>query len=82
MDKNGHISYWKKSFFKSWIVSNHLFEKSDFVESLFFAHLAVEKLIKAHWVKDNVKNIPPRTHNIRWLVEQTALKLTPDQINA
>jgi len=25
----------------------------------------LEKLLKAHWVKDNVENIPPKIH---WLV--------------
>jgi HEPN domain-containing protein len=80
MNKTDHITYWKLSAEKSWNASKHLFEKADYVESLFFAHLALEKLIKAHWVKDNVQDIPPRIHNIRRLAEDTILVLDTNQV--
>lgn len=80
MDKQYYIAYWKIAADKSWNVSKHLFEKTDYVESLFFAHLALEKLMKAHWVKDNEQNIPPRIHNIRRLAEQTGWALNTTQL--
>ncbi len=80
MDKQDYIEYWKTSSEKSWNAANHLFEKSDFVESLFFAHLTIEKMLKAHWVKDNPDNFPPRIHNLRRLAENTKLGLNPGQL--
>ena len=75
MDKQDYIEYWKTSAGKSWKAARHLFEKSDYVESLFFAHLTIEKILKAHWVKDNPSDFPPRIHNLRRLAEQTNLDL-------
>ncbi len=49
------------------------------MEALFWMHLTLEKIIKAHWVKDNVSDIPPKIHNLRKLAEQTTLSLTPVQ---
>lgn len=80
MGKEDYIEFWKESAQKSRIASIHLFEKSDYVESLFFAHLALEKIIKAHWVKDNPGDFPPRIHNLRRLLEQTSVVLTTAQL--
>lgn len=80
MDKQDYIAYWRTSSEKSWTAAIRLFEKSDYVESLFFAHLTIEKLLKAHWVKDNSDNFPPRIHNVRLLAEQTNLNLQPNQL--
>lgn len=38
----------------------------------------LEKLPKAHWVKDNHDNHPPRTHNLIKLSSQINFKLTED----
>jgi HEPN domain-containing protein len=35
-----------------------------FAQSLFWAHLSVEKLLKALWVKANLSNTPPFVHNL------------------
>jgi HEPN domain-containing protein len=69
MTKSDHILYWKSSAAKSLQAANHLFEKNDFVESLFFAHLALEKILKARWVADNDADFPPRTHNLLTLAQ-------------
>ena len=80
MDKQDYIKYWKTSSEKSWNVAQHLFEKADYVESLFFTHLTIEKILKAHWVKDNLGDFPPRIHNVRRLAEQTNLNLDSNQL--
>lgn len=80
MTKQDDIAYWKISAEKSWKASTHLFEKEDYVESLFFAHLTLEKILKAHWVRDNPADFPPRTHNLRRLSEETQLTLIPEQV--
>ena len=80
MDKQDYIDYWRISAEKSWGAAKHLFEKSDYVESLFFAHLTLEKILKAHWVNDNKGDFPPRIHNVQRLAEQTNLVLTASQM--
>ncbi len=53
-----------------------LLSDKRFVHALFFTHLALEKILKAHWVKDNTLDVPPRTHNLIYLLENTQLQLT------
>lgn len=79
MLKADHVEYWKLSVAKSRQVAQRLFETTDFVESLFFTHLALEKILKAQWVVDNVTDHPPRIHNLRALAKQTTLVLTDAQ---
>jgi len=43
--------------------------------------LVVEKLSKAHWVKDNPGDIPPRIHNILKIWQNTTLVPTTDLEN-
>jgi HEPN domain-containing protein len=47
---------------------------------LFFAHLVLEKLLKAHHVKDNAGDFSPRTHNLLLLSEQTGLSPSDEQL--
>lgn len=47
---------------------------------LFFAHLTLEKLLKAHFVKDNASDFPPKTHNLLVLISQTNLSPLPDHL--
>jgi HEPN domain-containing protein len=51
------------------------------VQALFFAHLVIEKLLKAHWVKDTNGNFPPRVHNLEFLLAQTNLLMTAEDID-
>jgi HEPN domain-containing protein len=80
MNKKDHIEYWKISAGKSLDAVRSLFEKGNYVECLFWMHLTLEKLLKAHWVKDNRSDIPPKIHNLRKLAEQTVLSLAPGQV--
>lgn len=80
MDKVEHIVYWKVTAQKDWDAVGHLFEKGDYLHALFFAHLVVEKLLKAHFVKDNEANFPPRTHNLLLLSSETNLEPTVEQL--
>jgi len=43
---------------------------------LFFSHLCLEKVLKAPWVKANEENIPPKSHNLIYLVEKSNLILS------
>ena len=79
MNKQDHVDYWRKTADSDWTASEHLFEKGDYLQSLFFPHVVLEKLLKAHLVKDNLTNSPPKIHNLEFLVQQTELELTLDE---
>ena len=79
MTKQDYIHYWTLTAEKDWDAVNSLFEKGNYVHSLFWAHLVLEKLLKAHWVKDNRDNFPPKVHNLKFLAEATNLPLTDEQ---
>ncbi len=77
MTKQEHIDYWVKTAEKDWQAIQTMYKAKAYLHSLFFAHLVLEKLCKAHWVKDNEENYPPKTHNLISIVARTNLQL-PD----
>lgn len=79
LTKEGHIDYWKREADRNWETALYLKNGSQRVMALFMLHLIVEKLLKAHWVKDNVDNQPPRTHDLQNLHNQTELDLPAEE---
>jgi HEPN domain-containing protein len=77
-NKQAHIDYWKESSEESWKSANALLNDGRYMMTLFCWHLTIEKLMKAHWVKDNADNFPPRTHNLVMLLWQTKLTMPID----
>ena len=75
MTKQQHIDYWVDTAQKDWIATMNLFKSKDFLHCLFWAHLSLEKLSKAHWVRTHQDDIPPRIHNIVRLLEQSDIDL-------
>ena len=59
MNKSDYINYWRITALKDWDAVGHLFEKGDYLHALFFGHLVLEKLLKAHFVHDNLSGFPP-----------------------
>jgi HEPN domain-containing protein len=47
---------------------------------LFWAHLVLEKLAKAHWIKNHEDDIPPKVHNIVWLLEESKVKISSKEM--
>ena len=43
-----------------------LIEKGKLKEGLFFCHLTIEKIIKAHYIKEQ-KALAPKTHDLLYL---------------
>jgi HEPN domain-containing protein len=76
-EKQAHIDYWKREAERNWETALYLKEGKQNLIALFLFHLTIDKLIKAHWVKDNIDDFPPRTHDIQYLYNQTELNL-PD----
>lgn len=79
MNRKGYIRYWKDSSDKDWKRVNLLLKNRDYVFALFCMHLSLEKLLKAHWIKDNQDFFPPRIHNLNRLLQQTRLQLSDDE---
>ncbi|MBI1939064.1 MAG: HEPN domain-containing protein [Ignavibacteriales bacterium] len=77
--KEEHIQYWLTQAEDDWEVVNTLFEGKKYLQSLFFAHLVIEKICKALWIKHNDTNVPPKTHNLNLLLSQTPLTLSDEQ---
>lgn len=80
MNKQDYIQYWQKGAKSDWEASKTLFEKGHYLQSLFFAHLVLEKLLKAHWVRDNETGFPPRIHRLKSLMDKTLLTLSIEEI--
>lgn len=81
MIKADHIRYWKEIAESDWLAAQDLLNTKRYLQCLFFAHLTIEKLSKAHWVQDNVDDHPPRTHNIIRLWTATQLVASADHEN-
>ena len=74
MTKDEHIKYWIKTALEDYEAFLVLYNNNKFLYAFQIAHLTLEKLIKAHWVKDNEYNIPPKSHNLIYLSKQTKLE--------
>ena len=81
MTKEDHIKYWVDTAQKDWLATESMFDTKNYLHCLFWAHLVLEKLAKAHWVKKHVENIPPKTHDIVRLLEQSDINLGNDTMN-
>ena len=79
MEKQDYVQYWKTTASGDWKRVNLLLKNRDYVFALFCAHLTLEKLLKAHWVKDNAENFPPKIHNLVALLRQTSLEFSEDE---
>ena len=78
MTKEQHIKYWVDTAQYDWTGVEHAFNSKDYLHSLFWAHLTLEKLAKAHWVRTHEENIPPKIHNIVRLLEQSNIDFGED----
>jgi len=73
------IDYWVRSAEYDLEVSESLYEKSRFHYSLFFGHLAIEKILKAIFVKK--KSIhAPFSHSLTYLVEKAGIEIQQDRL--
>ncbi|MCX6258500.1 MAG: HEPN domain-containing protein [Bacteroidia bacterium] len=77
--KEEYIRFWIEQAKDDWNAAEVLLQSHNFIQSLFFAHLVIEKLCKSLWIKYNSESVPPRTHNLIYLLSFTPLKLTEEQ---
>ncbi|MDR2679420.1 MAG: HEPN domain-containing protein [Tannerella sp.] len=75
MTKQEHIDHWVSTAAEDWITVEVLFTTERYMHCLFWSHLTLEKLAKAHWIKNHNDNIPPKVHNIVWLLDESGVDL-------
>jgi len=75
MTKQQHIDYWVNTAEDDWGSVELLFGGKKYLQSLFWAHLVLEKLAKALWIKNNEGNTPPKIHNLITLLKQSNVDL-------
>lgn len=79
MDIKQNIDYWLKSAAHDMEVAETLFQNQKYDWCLFIAHLVLEKLLKAFYVRDK-HELPPLIHNLVRLAEHTKLTFNEDQL--
>jgi HEPN domain-containing protein len=75
MTKEEHINHWLNTARYDWEGTEEAFDTGRYVHCLFWAHLVLEKLAKSHWIKTHLENVPPRVHNVLWLLEESNIDL-------
>ncbi len=78
IDIDKQIAYWRDSADEDFAVARELVRRTRIRHGLFFAHLALEKALKAH-VCRVTQDIAPRVHNLVRLAELAELDLQPAQ---
>jgi len=81
LTKQQHIDYWVNTAEDDWGSVELLFNGKKYLHCLFWAHLTLEKLAKANWVKNHEENIPPRIHNLIWLLKQSNIDLGEEKMD-
>ena len=70
------VEHWRDGAREEWQVAGELLEKGRVRHALFFAHLALEKALKAH-VCRHTADLAPRTHNLVRLADAAGLDVPP-----
>jgi HEPN domain-containing protein len=71
--------YWVKTSKHDHETMHSLFEIKRYSDSLFFGHLALEKILKANFVKNNSKSAP-RIHDLARLSQLAKIKSTDEDL--
>ena len=79
VDVPKQIEYWRTSSDEDFAAVQSLLEKEHLRHSLFFAHPAIEKMLKAHVTRET-RDVPPRIHNLVRLAKLAQLNLEPHQL--
>jgi HEPN domain-containing protein len=80
IDIEKQINYWREGAIEDWDVARDLVEKNRCRHGLFFAHLSLEKALKAHVCRVTT-DLAPRIHNLVRLAEIAKLDLRPAQLD-
>jgi len=78
LDVQKHIEYWRTGGEQDFDAASALLQTGHFRHALFCAHLALEKLLKAH-VTRQTGETPPRIHDLLRLADMARLSLHDTQ---
>jgi HEPN domain-containing protein len=78
MDFEKHVVYWSSSALEDIEAAEVLLDAKRARHGLFFAHLALEKILKAHFCRES-KDIAPKIHNLLALSLKIQLKMPSEQ---
>ena len=79
MEVKEKVKFWAEEARQSLKVADDLFGLKHYLETLFYCHLALERLLKSKVVEATQKD-PLYTHDLVKLSEKANLKLTDEQI--
>lgn len=80
IDIGKQIMHWRNSAVEDWSVAQDLVSRGKIRHGLFFAHLTLEKTIKAHVCKATGE-LASKIHNLVRLSQIAGLTLSEDQID-
>jgi HEPN domain-containing protein len=80
IDIGKQVEHWRTGSAEDWEVARDLHAAGKLRHGLFFARLALEKVLKAH-VCRVMNDLAPPTHNLVRLAAMTNLSLTREQID-
>lgn len=78
VDIQKQIDYWKTGAYEDWQVAQELISLGRIRHGLYFAHLSLEKMLKAHVCRDT-QGLAPRIHPLLRLAERIGLRLSEEQ---
>ena len=78
MDVGKQVDYWRHGSEEDIAAAEVLLDKGHLRHALFFAQLAIEKMLKAH-VTRQTGDVPPRIHNLIRLAELAGLALDAER---
>lgn len=74
MNWNKTISHLVNSSDEDFDIAKYLMDGKRIIQSLFFCHLSIEKLLKAYFIRQN-SDLYPYTHNLKLLADKSNLEL-------
>jgi HEPN domain-containing protein len=80
MNIQKQTDYWVNGAGEDLISAELLISNNRLLHGLFWCHLSIEKIIKALIVKQTLQ-VPPKSHNLVWLLEKTNILLDENQEN-
>lgn len=80
VDISQQIAYWRAGAGEDWEAARQLVDSGKTRHGLFFAHLALEKLLKAHICRHTGK-LAPKLHNLVRLAEMAELELGTEHMD-
>ena len=77
MDIERQVGFWREGAEEDMDVAGELMERKRYRHALFFAEVALEKLLKALVVQETAA-VPPKTHDLLQLLQQAGID-SPDE---